>query len=120
MGGWKLKREHFWQRKNEGSVAYRPENRKVLNVFKKTASCPTRTGMPQGVTHESCWPSHCWTECGFGWGVAGVQAYAMPASSASRRGDSKSPWSGLRVYRENHWSEPLSAEREEQGVCPVF
>lgn len=48
------------------------------------------------------------------------QAYAMPASSASRRGDGKSPWSGLRVYRENHWSEPLSAEREEQGICPVL
>lgn len=48
------------------------------------------------------------------------QAYAMPASSASRRGDGMSPWSRLRVYRENHWSEPLSTEREEQGVCPVL
>lgn len=43
-----------------------------------------------------------------------------PASSASRRGDGTSPWSGLRVYRKNHWSEPLSAEREEHGVCPVL
>ena len=72
MGGWKLKREHFWQQKNEGSVAHGAENRKVLSVFKKTANFPTRTGMPQGVTHESCWPSHCCIGCGFGRGVAGV------------------------------------------------